>query len=73
MEAILLISVRIYKPKSILLRRGIRVKIKKLLKKIAPSPPFPSPPKWGRGRGEEEANRVIFMVRGWPSGHGKLV
>jgi hypothetical protein len=55
MEAILLISVRIYKPKSILLRRGIRVKIKNLIKnllqKIAPSPPFPSPPKWGRGRG----------------------
>jgi hypothetical protein len=51
MEAILLISVRIYKPKSILLRRGIRVKIKNMLQKIAPSPPFPSPPKWGRGRG----------------------
>ncbi len=35
--------------------------------------PFLSPPNWGRGRGEGEAKGAIFMVRGWPNGHGKLV
>jgi len=35
--------------------------------------PFPSPPNWGRGRGEGEAKSAIFMVRGRPNAHEKLV